>query len=489
MYDAGISRFEAGKFTRFTTKEGLFDNGAFQIFEDARGYFWVGCNRGIYRVAKKELNDFAEGRSKRVTSVPYGKGDGMLNAECNGGGQPAGLEARDGKLWFPTQQGVVVVEPEAMAFNTRPPPVVIEEFVVGREAVAFRDGVNIGPGQESFEIHYAGLSFIRPEQVRFRYKLEGLDADWVDADTRRVAYYTHLPPGSYTFRVVAANTDGVWNWEGASVAVVVAPPFWRTWWFVTLVAAGLAAVAAALYRHRIGRLRQAHAAREAFSRKLIETQEQERKRIAAELHDSLGQDLIIIKNWALLGLSTLADDAPSAARLREISETASQAINEVREIAYNLGPYQLDRLGLIRTIEEMVERVSASSSILFSFDAEPLDGVLSKESEINLYRVIQEAVSNTVKHSGASRAVLTIRATPRDLHVIIRDDGKGFVPETPPARGPYGRGFGLVGMAERVRLLGGKWEIQSAPGAGTTIIIRLLRVNGLDHAGAESHGN
>lgn len=472
-YDAGITRLKAGKSTRYTTKDGLFDNGAFQIFEDARGYFWVGCNRGIYRVARKELNDFAGGHIRRITSVPYGKEDGMLNAECNGGAQPAGVKARDGKLWFPTQQGVTVVDPEAVAFNKQPPPVVIEEFVVGRDAISFSNGVKISPGQESFEIHYAGLSFIKPEQVKFKYKLSGLDVDWVDAETRRIAYYTHLPPGRYKFTVVAANTDGVWNWEGASVEIVVVPPFWRTWWFTTLIAAALTAIAIAIYKHRTGRLRQAHAAREAISRKLIDTQEKERRRIAAELHDSLGQNLIVIRNWALLGLSTIEEDNSSAERLREISTTASQAINEVREIAYNLGPYQLDRLGLTKTIEDMVEKVSASSRIPFSFEAAQLDGVLSKEGEINLYRVIQEAVSNTVKHSGATRVMLTIGSESRHLLVIIRDNGKGFSPRT-----PHNGGFGLVGIAERVRILGGKWEIDSAPGQGTTVTIRVPFLNG-----------
>ena len=471
-YDAGLFRLRNGRFTRYTTAEGLFDNGAFQILEDARGFFWVSCNRGLYRVRRQDLNDLAEGRVERVVSVSYGRPDGMLSTECNGGGQPAGIAARDGRLWFPTQRGVVVVDPAAVPFNSLPPPVVIEEVRIGRDQVAFGGGVRVLPGQESFEVRYAGLSFVKPEQVRFKYRLEGLDRGWVDADTRRVAYYTHVPPGRYRFTVVAANTDGVWNQEGASVAVVVVPPFWRTWWFRAVVAAALAAAAVALYRRRVGRFERAHAAREAFSRRLIETQE-ERRRIAAELHDSLGQDLILIKNWALLGLGAVAEGGPTAEQLREISDTAAQALGEVREIAYNLGPYQLERLGLTRSIEDMLEKVASSSGIRFPADIAHLDGALPRESEINLYRVVQEAVNNAVKHSGASEAALTIASDARQLRVTLRDDGKGFDPEAHYRVQAAVRGFGLAGMAERVRLLGGTWEIRSAPNAGTSIDIHI----------------
>lgn len=478
-YDSGIYRFRDGRFARLTTAEGLFDNGAFQILEDARGYFWVSCNRGVYRVARRELNEAADGRLARVVSTSYGRQDGMLNVECNGGGQPAGVRGADGRFWFPTQKGVVVVDPEAVPANDAPPPVAIEEFVVDRAAVDFRGGVVIRPGQDNFEVHYAGLSFVKPEQVRFKYKLEGFDADWIEADTRRVAYYTQVPPGSYRLRVVAANTDGVWNWEGASVELVVVPPFWRTWWFTALTAASLVGFAFVLYRRRIDRLKLAHAAREEFSRRLIESQEEERRRIAAELHDQLGQDLVVIKNWALVGLGGAApSNSPEAERLREISETAAHAIEEVREIAYNLGPYQLERLGLARTIEEMIGRVSAPSGVRFSVRTEGLDGALPKESELSLYRVVQEAVTNVVKHSGAAHASLEVARGAGRLRVTVSDDGRGF---THDGGGRGGRGFGLRGMAERVRLLGGVWAVRTAPGGGTVVEIQIPLETGNGH--------
>lgn len=217
-YDGGLNRFKDGRFTRYTTSEGLFSNGVFQILEDDAGHFWMSSNQGIFRVPRRQLNDLAEGRIAALTPMSFGVADGMHNAECNGGQQPAGLRARDGRLWFPTIAGIVVVDPKAVLFNPLPPPVLIQSVLVDRKEMDFSRPVTIYPGQQNLEINYAGLSFIKPDHVRFRYRLEGLDSDWVEAGHRRLAFYMHLPAGEYTFRVIAANKDGVWNEAGAASA-------------------------------------------------------------------------------------------------------------------------------------------------------------------------------------------------------------------------------------------------------------------------------
>lgn len=475
MYDSGIYRYKDGLFTHYTTENGLFDNGAFAIVEDEQGNFWISCNLGIYRVRKSELNGVAEGRSTEVTSILYNKRDGMLNSECNGGGQNAGLRARDGRIWFATQQGVAVIDPRTVPVNNTPPPVVIESLIVDTKPADPYKPIEMQPGQSSLEIHYSGLSFINPELVKFKYKLEGLDPDWIDAQTRRTAYYSHIPPGNYTFKVLAANRDGVWNETGASIALSVLPPFWRTWWFLVLAAIGISLVIYSLYRRRINLLTRAHAAQEAFALKLIESQERERKRIAAELHDSLGQSLVLIKNWALLAIQADAQKRSPKTNLDEISETASEAIKEVREISYNLGPYQLDRLGLKRTIEEMVQKVDDSSPTGFNSDIRAIDGCLAREAEISFFRIVQEAVSNVVKHSEAAEAWLEIGKEGEHIVLTVRDDGKGF--DTSGAEG----GFGLLGMSERVGLLKGELSVRSELGKGTSIRVTLPCTN--------NHGN
>jgi streptogramin lyase len=224
-YDGGLGRFQDGKFTRYTTSEGLFNNGVFQILEDARGNFWMSSNRGIYRVSKRDLNEFAAGAHTGITSVAYGRSDGMLNVECNGGFSPAGVKARDGKLWFPTQDGVAVIDPEAVPSNRRPPPVVIESFLLDRVPTPLAGSLRIAPDKTNFEIQYTALSFIDSQQIRFKYKLEALDSGWVDAGARRAAYYSHVPPGDYVFRVIARNSDGAWNTEGSSLEMTVLAPY------------------------------------------------------------------------------------------------------------------------------------------------------------------------------------------------------------------------------------------------------------------------
>jgi signal transduction histidine kinase len=378
-------------------------------------------------------------------------------------------------LWFPTVKGVAIIDADGFGVNTQPPPVVIEDFILGNKPVSFRDTIQVGPGQAEFEIQYTGLSFITPEHVMFRYKLEGLDKDWVDAGTRRTAFYRYVPPGNYTFRVIAANRDGVWNLQGASLSIVVNPPFWRTWWFTAFIAALLAAFAVVAYKLRVAQLKRVQAKQEAFSRQLIESQENDRKRIAAELHDSLGQSLAIIKNRALVGKIAAAGDELTSEQFDQISDQSTQAIDEVKEIAYNLRPYLLDRLGLTKAIQSMLNKVSASSGIRFSAEIDEIDCLFSKEGEINLYRIVQESINNIVKHAGASAAQVTITRDDHQVNIRIKDNGKGFtirVGDQPK------RGFGLIGITERARLLGGKPLIESVPGQGTTITMRLTLENG-----------
>src|SRR5215467_5752320 len=432
-YDGGLGRFKDGRFTHYTMKDGLYGDGVFQIVEDGAGWYWMSCNRGIYRVRKQELNDFADGKIKAITSIGYGKSDGMLNVECNGGRWPAGVKAHDGKLWFPTMGGVAVIDPATVTTNAQPPPVVIEGLRIDNKDVAFdtweaavrnpQSAIRIAPGQENFEIQYTALSFINSENLRFRYKLEGLDHDWVEAGTRRTAYYSHVPPGAYTFRVIAANSDGVWNEEGKSVSFRVLPPFYQTWWFLTLVTLSLAGMAVLIYRRRFAALQARHAAQEAFSRRLIESQEAERKRIAAELHDSLSQNLVIIKNRAMISLQQREDSEEMLEQVAEIAEAADHALLEVREIAHNLRPYQIDRLGLTKAIEAVVRKAS-TGALRFTAQLDRIDSLLPPESEINLYRIIQESVNNIVKHSQATKASLTIRRRDQIIEVIVQEIGR-----------------------------------------------------------------
>ncbi len=474
-YDNGLGRLQDGHFTRYTTRDGLFNDGVFQILEDTRGRLWMSSNRGISRVGKQELTDVSAGRRSRITSVGYGRKDGLLNAECNGGVWPAGVRAADGRLWFPTQNGVAVVDPATIADEAGPPAVVIESALVENasvDAARLGDVLQVRPGQRHFEIQYTGLSFGDAERLRFRYRLDGLDDHWTDAGTRRVAYYSNVPPGRYTFMVTAATGDSVWSPDAARLAILVSPPFYRTWWFLTLLALCSVGGFVLVYEARVARAERARARQQAFSHQLIASQERERQRVAAELHDSLGQSLAIIKNRALAGLREQGAHEQALEQLREIADAADDAMDETQTIAYGLRPAQVDRVGITRAIEGMVARVADAHDVRFTVAVDPLDGVLPHDAEIHVFRIVQEGVNNIVAHAQATDATVCVHRHSDRIEVRIEDNGRGFVPnDRTPATST--RGFGLAGMAERARLAHGVCRIQSVPGSGTIVTVAI----------------
>lgn len=473
-YDGGLGRFKDGRFTRYTMKDGLYGNGVFQILEDSAGWFWMSCNRGIYRVRKQELNDFAEGKIKAITSIGYGKSDGMLSVECNGGRWPAGIRARDGKLWFPTMDGVAVIDPATLTTNAQPPPVVIEGVKIDNETVAattWESALQITPRQENFEIQYTALSFINSENLRFKYKLEGLDHDWVEAGTRRTAYFSHVPPGQYTFRVIAANSDGVWNEEGRSVTVIVWPPFYRTWWFRLLGVMAVSLTVWLAFRYRVAQLRRRNEQQQRFARQLLASQEDERKRIAVELHDGLGQNLLVIKNRAMLNALSTTDEQ-GRTQFNEFSDAVAQTLEEVRAISHDLRPPHLDQLGLRTALVAMIEKVAASSTTRFACEIGELDGIFSPQDEILLYRIVQESLNNILKHSDATQAEIRLTVNENQVLLHIHDNGKGF---TQNGDAPERAGLGLQSITERAAILGAVPTIHSAAGQGTTVMLKVER--------------
>jgi signal transduction histidine kinase len=257
--DGGLCRMDGEHPTCFGPREGLFDDIVFEILDDGLGNFWLSCNKGIYRIAQRDLDDLVAGRRASLTSVPYGRADGMRSVECNGGVQPAGWRTQDGALWFPTVKGAVRLDPRRAAVAVPPPPLVIEQAVVDRREVDPRGAGELPPGRGDLEFHYAALDLFDPHRVAYRYRLDGFDDDWIDAGTRRVAYYTNVPPGRYRFLVAAARTDGAWQEATAALVFTLRPRFTQTAAFYALcgLAALLAAWAIYLLRVRSLKARQA----------------------------------------------------------------------------------------------------------------------------------------------------------------------------------------------------------------------------------------
>jgi signal transduction histidine kinase/ligand-binding sensor domain-containing protein len=469
-YDGGLLRLKDGNLSSFGVKDGLFSNGVFQILEDAHGNLWISCNRGIYRVSKRELDEFAAGARSAITSIAYGTIDGLLSVECNGGIWPAGARTKDGKLWFPTLDGVAVIDPESIEHDAQPPSVIIESALLDRTQVSVATPLRIQPGQRNLEIQYTAPAYVKAAQTHFRYKLEGQESQWVDAGSRRTAYYAYLPPGRYTFRVIAGNSDGVWNLQGQSLAITVMAPFYQTPWFAALMSLLGAALVAVAWKLRVAQLERARAAQQVFSQQLIASQESERKRIAAELHDSLGQRLVVINNLALFALRAREKNTLDPAAVEEISSETKLAIQETREISYNLRPFQLDRLGLTKAISVVIQGVAKSTAIEIFSEIDDIDDLFPEDLRINLYRIVQEGLNNVVKHSSATKVEIRIERSSERAVLTIKDNGRGFLAASRTATSGQG-GFGLTGMAERANLLRGKLLVQSEPGVGTLITV------------------
>jgi signal transduction histidine kinase/ligand-binding sensor domain-containing protein len=467
-----------------------FDPGQFglprfisSILEDDQQRLWFGSNQGIYSASRLSLDSIADGdgAASPLSVNRYTQSDGLATIECSSGRQPVSWKAKDGRLWFATAKGVAVVDPAHLPANTEPPPVLIEKIIFhsgsSKKAVepktrrlADRDDelILVNPGVERLEFCYTGLSFVAPERMRFKYRLFGLDASWTDGDSTRTAAYSHLSPGKYQFRVTAANNDGVWNQTGSTLELMVLPFYHQTWWFRSLVAGGVAGLMVFAFQVRYRRLKVAQIAQQLFSRQLIEQQDSERKRIAAELHDGLGQDLLVIKNRALLGLSP--EIPKDAEHFREISKTASQALQQVREIAYNLRPYQLDCMGLTDAMDALVEKISHSGTITFEAGIDPMDALFEPRDENHIFRILQEALNNILKHSGATAASIRVHRRDDELSMTISDNGSGFeVGSNQELRKPSGS-VGLSNMKERAGILNGFFQITSS-GQGTVITV------------------
>jgi len=252
---AGLARFRNGAFTLYTTQCGLFTDEIYSVLGDDKGDLWLGSPRGIGYVKRSSLEAYAEGRKGKVEMQVFATADGMKTDECFGGWQPAAWKARDGRLWFATKKGVVVVDPGSLRRNELPPPVSIEQVVADQQSIPLNSPVRFSAGTGKFEFHYTALSFLVPERVLFKYQLEGYDRGWVEPGTRRVAYYTNLPPGDYRFHVIACNNDGVWNETGASLEFTLAPRFYQTYWFYGVFACAATLIIVGIYRLRVRRLK------------------------------------------------------------------------------------------------------------------------------------------------------------------------------------------------------------------------------------------
>lgn len=468
-YGSGLDRFKNGHLAKVTTAEGLPNNFICAIEEDTHDNFWISSHGGIFRVSQKALAACADGGLAALSCLTFLKDDGLLSVECSGGLQPAACKLADGRICFPTSKGLAIFNPNEAHVNPLAPPVVIEEVVAAGRALAIhpqaKPPLTIPAGLQRFEFHYAGLSFVAPEKVQFQYRLEGWEPEWVDAGNKRVAEYSYIPPGNYTFHVRACNSDGVWNQAGASLALTVLPHFWQTWWFhgfATLAAIALVVAIVLFITRRRMRLKLER----------IEQQqalERERTRIAKDIHDHLGANLTRISLLSQSAHGGLGHPAQAAAQLERIYDTSRDLTRSMDEIVWAVNPQHDTLDSLASYLGNFAQEYLVSLNIRCRLDV-PLHlphWPITAEMRHNVFLAFKEALHNLVKHAGASEVLVALATGEAGFHLTIRDNGKGFDPDQVPPR--PGRGNGLKNMRQRLEKMGGRCEIHSTPGQGTEI--------------------
>ena len=423
------------------------------ILDDGGGHLWFATDDGIARCDCTMAVDCSHW-------ITFGPADGLRSRETATNSHPSAWRSRDGRLWFATPKALVEVDPAHFPINTLPPPVTVERFAVDDLDQPLRAAdpwLKVAAGHVHFEFDYAGLSFTAPQKVRYRYMLEGFDKGWTEAGARRTAYYTNIPPGRYTFRVQAANNDGVWNSAGAALRFELRPHFYQTVWFYILLAAASAGLIVLLLRERLQR------AEREFSAVL-----NERNRIAREIHDTLAQGYVGI-SVQLEVLAELLRHNKVDAAAKHLDTTRGYVREGLADARQSIWALRSQDSGE-KTLPVQLRRVTehaAGHGAEAHFSLYGAYRPLPPGTEREFLRVAQEAIHNVKKHAGARNLWVQLEYGPAEVALEVRDDGRGFA-ASEAAASPPGH-FGLTGMRERATLIGGTLEVTSAPKGGTTV--------------------
>jgi signal transduction histidine kinase len=436
------------------------------VEDDGKGSLWLSTTRGICHLAKKQLEDFAAGRIRSLSPVNYGVEDGLRSAQCapgypTGGG---GTRTRDGRLWFPTSRGLAVYDPAVRKREVTPPLVQFVEMTAEGQPVDFNHPAHLPPGDGRMQIRYTGIHLSAPERVRYSYKLQGLDADWVQAGGRRVINYNSLRHGHYNFTVRAALAGGPAS--EASYSFDLLPHFYDTVWFRCLAGLLLMAAAWGAYQMRLQQIRSRFA--------LVLG---ERARLAREIHDTLAQGFVGISSQLDAVAMCLLTDPGAARRYLELArKMARHSLTEARRSVMDLRASALEGHDLPAALSQAARQWTAGSEVQVHVDIVHLDvaggaRTLPEETEQHLLRIAQEAVANTVKHARAREVRIRLEMENGRLSLSVTDDGQGF--EQTDAFSEIGGHFGLLGMRERAERLGGELELHSTPGRGTQVEVKV----------------
>jgi signal transduction histidine kinase/ligand-binding sensor domain-containing protein len=456
-FGGGLDGFREGRFFHVTSRDGLLSDNVSHVDDDGHGSLWLSTTRGICRVRKQDIWDLASGKIRSITPVNYGVADGLRSAQCAPGYPTSrgGTRTADGRLWFPTSRGLAVLDPSERPPNVAAPMVHLLEVALDGRPVALNAPATLPPGDGRVQFRYTGIHLSAPERVRYSYRLEGLDREWVSSVARRVTNYNSLPHGQYRFAVRAAILGGPSS--ETSFAFQLEPHFYETAWFRYLCALLAAAGIWAIYRWRLRQIR------ERFSLVL-----EERARLAREIHDTLAQGFVGISSQLDAVALTLNGHMDLARKHLEVArKMVRHSLTEARRSVMDLRASALEGHDLPAALSQAAREWTAGSPVHVEVDVEGENRKLPEETEQHLLRIAQEAVTNAVKHSHASQVRIHLAMARRKLSLQVADNGQGF--EQHDAFSEVGGHFGLLGMRERAERLGGELQLHSEPGHGTQV--------------------
>jgi signal transduction histidine kinase/ligand-binding sensor domain-containing protein len=439
-----------------SARNGLPGHPLYRLVDDGAGSYWIGSPRGILQLATGDVDDVLEGRARKLPVAWYGQHDGMRSIECHRMSQPSGGRAADGAVWFTTTQGFVQIFPDRVK-TAAAPKVRLEDLTLDGRSVPTSQDVEVPPGTHALEVRYTALEFSSPEKVRFRYRLEGFDPDWVDAGADRSMRYSGLPPGSYRLLVAARSGIGPWSEPLAAATVRQMPRFYQTGWFAALMVVLLAGVVLLVVRWRL------HIVRARYALILAE-----RNRISGEWHDTLLAGFAAI-SWQIEEALSRMADLPT--QLRDPVALALKMLGhyraEARRVIWDLREDRPETETLSDSVRVALERLAAGTAIETAVDVVGLERRLPAEHERNILRICQEAATNAKRHAAPHRITVRMEYANDRLSVVVSDDGSGFDPQS--RAGLQSGHFGLAVMEERAQRLGGLLRLESRPGAGTIV--------------------
>ena len=455
-FGGGLNALRDGRFVHYTAHDGLLSDNIGKVFDDGPS-LWLSTTRGICQIAKSQLLEFNARKRSRLEPQNYGVDDGLRSAQCAPAYPTAGggIRTTDGRLWFTTSRGLAVLDPDVRKPAVLSPVAHLVQMTANGDPVDLSHTARLAPGNERLQIRYTGIHLSAPEHVQYFYRLEGLDPDWVAAGGRRVIDFNSLHYGHYRFNMRAELPGGPASEQSYEFEIL--PRFWETAWFRALGVAALLAAGWAIYQLRLRQIRSR------FSLVL-----QERARLAREIHDTLAQGFVGISSQLdAVAMSMPPDATPARSYLDMARRMARHSLTEARRSVMDLRASALEGQDLAAAIQSGTRLWTAGSGVELAVEVTGTGSKLPEEMEQHLLRIAQEAVTNALKHAGASRIEVKLRMEGRRLYLRIRDDGRGF-----DQRDVFSSGtghFGVIGMRERAERLGGELRLASNPGAGTEV--------------------